>query len=333
VYFQQRVRNESANITAGELQQEGGEDEFKSTLLIALISGIIAIVVLVASTVTCWYQKHQQDALRQPQKLLRAKIDAWSTFDDNLIAKTSSLHPSFVHCLGLGGFQSHQMSLLKITHLEDVEVVSSLLHQLKRNKNLRSLPLMAQVRFKYGVTEAVGHDGDTTEPYMTQSEDCVKVEILMAWSSSISIIVGLTSLSAACPPNASCDSMRDVSEVVEHAKGQERSSQVSTESNSREYGLNAPSQVTGSASDVESFKSIEAAIRRDGNITNKVDDFKSEMFKQSVSQLFPVEVPEAQSCIDAKSRDRAADSGADRRVLHGKPSKLAAGSRAHQIAL
>ncbi len=111
--------------------------------------------------------------LRQPQKLLRAKIDAWSTFNDNLLAKTSTLHPSFVHCLGLEGFKSDELSLLKITHEEDVEVVSSLLHQMKSNKTLNSLPLLARVRFQYGVTN---HDRVLTKSYVTQSENYFHVE-------------------------------------------------------------------------------------------------------------------------------------------------------------
>ena len=37
----------------------------------------------------------------QMQKLLKAKIDAWSYFDLSLKAQMSKLEPSFLHCLGL----------------------------------------------------------------------------------------------------------------------------------------------------------------------------------------------------------------------------------------
>eukprot|EP00930_Biecheleria_cincta_P097532 TRINITY_DN89231_c0_g1_i1.p1 TRINITY_DN89231_c0_g1~~TRINITY_DN89231_c0_g1_i1.p1 ORF type:complete len:540 (+),score=70.97 TRINITY_DN89231_c0_g1_i1:76-1695(+) len=314
---QEQVRNERANATVGQIDQGRGEEKSESTLLIALISGIIAIVTLVAFAVTCWYQHRQRNALRQPQKLLQAKLDAWSVFDDNLIAKTSTLHPLFVHCLGLGGFKSDQLSLLKITHDEDVEAMNSLLHQMKRNTNLNSLPLMAQIRLKYGITEVVDGDRVIAKSYMIQPEDYVNVEILMAWSSSASIIVGLTSLSEACPPRASCDSMLDFSAVLLQAQRQRKEDDLQSfctandmEPCSKEYILNPPSQVTGSASDAGSFRSMEAEDHIGGQITKEFNDFKSDMFKQAVSQRFSgEEKPEPQ--VYGKWSASAADSIAD----------------------
>jgi len=233
------------------------------------------------------------------QTLLKAKIDAWCSFDFNLQARKSSLEPAFVHCLGLRRFRPAVLSLLEIAHAEDVPSLQLSLTQLKAGRDECSLPALTRVRLRYG---ALGSIIPPVEQHMTKY---IPFEVLMSWRQENSILVGLTEslerlmpeavpfdpdLSQALnshPPKVSraCSSPTGNSEPVSYG---------CAEVGSRpDYVLNGSDVISTTEDDAVTFRSVYADSHRGGQVVGRFD--------QTQASAFPICLSLAMAEVGAQS--------------------------------
>lgn len=241
----------------------------------------ICICLFICLCICCYHRrlKSNLDESLQVQNLLKAKIDAWSTFDTELRSKVSELQPSFVHCLGLHDFNQDMLNLLEIVHPEDADSLRTALEQLNRREDASAMPILTSARFLFGVAFS------TQCPPKLFEMKYRKVEVLMTQNRNSSILVGLTTLDAAVDPEPGSQQpgpelpsdflymakVTSESHAYHDDGGSDRASQQSKGEvilNGSDAGASAPSEAI-------TFKSMEATSHRGGQITAPFSHFKT----------------------------------------------------------
>eukprot|EP00931_Biecheleriopsis_adriatica_P042855 TRINITY_DN24457_c0_g1_i1.p1 TRINITY_DN24457_c0_g1~~TRINITY_DN24457_c0_g1_i1.p1 ORF type:complete len:598 (+),score=65.50 TRINITY_DN24457_c0_g1_i1:23-1816(+) len=174
---------------------EESQQPLSAKIILGLVLGFCTILCAGSFAVMARYRYHRKklnqavrelDEASNVNKLLKAKIDAWSIFDANLSARTSSLQPAFVHTLALDHYALDTLNLLDIVKADDVGVVQSMLKQFRMEQEHRdSVPSMTTIHLEHGAT------GKTCKEYESKY---IYVELLMARvaQSQSSVVVGIT---------------------------------------------------------------------------------------------------------------------------------------------
>lgn len=283
-------------------------DESHVSFIIAGAAGFAGILILVCALILACRRKNARKIearrvqnLLSVQNLLKAKLDAWSTFDCDLEAKTSSLEPSMLHCLSLGRFRPEVICLLQLAHPDDVPSLQSALSQVKASRDKFSVPVLTTVRLLHGAFSSPEHGKTYLQKYTT-------FEILMTWCDENSTIVGLTQSSEShLVPAAPLHDVVDqaLNPQLSMALG-ERSSFAGEadpslagceETSSPENIINGSDLVSVTGSDAETFRSMYATSHQGGQM---VDSFSRSKFTRFPARL---NVALAHAAIDLGVRD------------------------------
>jgi len=262
-------------------------DHDSMTLTLVMVLGCCGLVAIVSLSCLALYRcrNHQYranlDKAKQVQKLLRAKIDAWSRFDASLCTKTCDLEPAFVHSLGLQGYQPETLDLINLAHGEDARVLEEMLAQLEQDLDSGSLPQMTKLRFVYGETGKA-----VTKSYGIAY---VPVELLMAWGSETrsTILVGITILGEApyarSLPRIGADDVPDVEALYEPREAS-LSELAPSELSQGEFILNGSDVISFGESEARTFRSMTATGHQGGHITKNFNDLKTSQIRDAFRQ-------------------------------------------------
>lgn len=260
-------------------------DQSSTNLILAIVLGCCGLVAILAvSCVALHIYRNRQyraklDQANQVQKLLKAKIDAWSIFDVSLCTKACDLESAFRHSLGLERFDPEMFDLTNIAHPEDARVLQDMLAQLERDLDSGSLPQTTKVRFAYGET------GENCRKSYTYTY--VPVELLMAWGSETrsTVLVGITMLGEAPStygvhevdnerPGIGTDDAPDV-EALYRTRYASLSETAGSVRSQGEFILNGSDVMSCGESRAGTFRSMTANGHQGGQITKLVSDMKT----------------------------------------------------------
>eukprot|EP00931_Biecheleriopsis_adriatica_P061539 TRINITY_DN37002_c0_g1_i1.p1 TRINITY_DN37002_c0_g1~~TRINITY_DN37002_c0_g1_i1.p1 ORF type:complete len:593 (+),score=57.53 TRINITY_DN37002_c0_g1_i1:83-1861(+) len=255
-------------------------DQGSMNLTLVIVLGCCGLVAIISVSCLAYRYRNRQyrvnlDQAKQVQKLLKAKIDAWSIFDVSLCTKACDLEPAFMHSLGLQGYQPEMLDLVSIAHPDDASVLQDMLGQLERDLDSGSLPQMTKLRFVYGATGE-----DVVQSYCDKPLAYIPVELLMAWGSETrsTALVGITMLGEA-PSVRSLPSIGTVDAPNADALYEPRHASLSETAGSvrsqGEFILNGSEVLSCGESEAVTFKSMTAKDHQGGQITKFFSDIKT----------------------------------------------------------
>eukprot|EP00931_Biecheleriopsis_adriatica_P002844 TRINITY_DN10399_c0_g1_i6.p1 TRINITY_DN10399_c0_g1~~TRINITY_DN10399_c0_g1_i6.p1 ORF type:complete len:555 (+),score=59.39 TRINITY_DN10399_c0_g1_i6:47-1711(+) len=279
--------NETA--TCGAVRDSSDEGERGATVALAVILAASLTLCGIVTVLFCiralWYQRKWRQSHQRTQ-LLKAKIDAWTDFTQDLTAKASDLEPAFCHCLGLHTDGMESLSLFYVVHAEDEERLRSALDQVLdvgHEAGMSGMPVLTRVRMQYGARAEDIRGDAVVKLYEDAAKQYVVMEVLMMWSSKSSILVGLTSLSEVGPPATSLGVDSGILSHHQHDEELFSASQSVCKHSIAGVILNSSEEVVSdTASQARTFRSAEVDSHLGGQVTAYYSDFKQAAFDRTV---------------------------------------------------